>query len=580
MIQYAIIGIGPRGGYAFQRLMGELARRADARPARITLFEASDFPGSGPVYSLEGEASNWVNLTERALLLEAREEMTYSGVVVPGFPDYHTWAGFEPEAWPAARPDQFPSRRKVGQYMHERFQTLAEPLRAAGIARLVQSCVERVFYRDGACKVRTNDGETQVFDEVLLTVGHQPTEPDEQLAEWKETVARVSGLTLYSDPYPVSQYTGETGLAGDRRVAVRGYGLAMIDAVRALAEQHGTFTLVDGYTRRQTYALKGPTLVVAPFSLDGMTMGAKPLNAKIDRQYRPEDEELEQLESLLSDQTAQSTAKGVRFLTRTMAPVIARRFKELERPVRCGDLTLESVSELVERWLLDSTIQHGCIMDRNMPPEDALDIFIGMATGVRDVTLDYCAGQVWRQCHTLFRRAFSHGALPADVFSAIIELDERMKRFSFGPPVESHQQLLALCEAGVLTLDTLEDPAIECSIDGWTLRKGEAQFTATTMIDSVLDDPKVKRVSSPLIKGMLEDGLMAAVDNHLGVETDENGYIIRKEDGQPLPIALLGRLAKGTVIGVDAITECFGDRPAAWARAAARRARLGAQKSP
>ncbi|WP_262486210.1 hypothetical protein [Gillisia marina] len=36
-------------------------------------------------------------------------------------------------------------------------------------------------------------------------------------------------------------------------------------------------------------------------------------------------------------------------------------------------------------------------------------------------------------------------------------------------------------------------------------------------------------------------------------------------------MAVLGRLSKGSVIGVDAILECFGPRVTDWAKAAAKR---------
>ena len=59
------------------------------------------------------------------------------------------------------------------------------------------------------------------------------------------------------------------------------------------------------------------------------------------------------------------------------------------------------------------------------------------------------------------------------------------------------------------------------------------------------------------------------VQDDLGVATDENAYLISKNKNNTIPIALLGRLAKGTVIGVDAILECFGPRPRQWAKKSA-----------
>ena len=88
------------------------------------------------------------------------------------------------------------------------------------------------------------------------------------------------------------------------------------------------------------------------------------------------------------------------------------------------------------------------------------------------------------------------------------------------------------------------------------------------MIDSVLDSPQIKLVRSPIVRNMFDDDLIKVVHDDLGVETNEHGYLISKNTDKKIPKALLGRLAKGTIIGVDAILECFGSRPLQWAKEA------------
>jgi len=90
------------------------------------------------------------------------------------------------------------------------------------------------------------------------------------------------------------------------------------------------------------------------------------------------------------------------------------------------------------------------------------------------------------------------------------------------------------------------------------------------MIDSVLDPPQIKSVRSSIVENLLVDDLIKVVHNKLGVETGESGYLISQNKEKEIPIALLGRLAKGTIIGVDALLECFGSRPRQWAKQAAK----------
>jgi len=91
------------------------------------------------------------------------------------------------------------------------------------------------------------------------------------------------------------------------------------------------------------------------------------------------------------------------------------------------------------------------------------------------------------------------------------------------------------------------------------------------MINSVLDAPKINSVNSSIIQNLLSNNLIEAVHDELGISTDENAYVISQEKSRKIPIALLGRLAKGTIIGVDAILECFGKRPEQWATEAIKR---------
>ena len=90
------------------------------------------------------------------------------------------------------------------------------------------------------------------------------------------------------------------------------------------------------------------------------------------------------------------------------------------------------------------------------------------------------------------------------------------------------------------------------------------------MVDTVLDAPKLLAVNSPIITNLLANDLVQTVHSKLGILTSNDCRII-SEEGKQLPISLLGRLAKGTVVGVDAILECFGDRSEMWATAVVER---------
>lgn len=565
---FAIVGLGPRGGYALECLVSALANLDVESKLQIVLFDDSNLPGGGPVYRQDQPTTNWINITERALGLPSRPKIKIRDTLVPQFPGYHEWADLIFENWPDERPDSFPPRSEIGQYLNERYLSLAEPLIAAGLVTLTKEKVTGVQLHNKQCLLTTKSGVEHLADDVLLTVGHQPTEYDEQLYEWSKLSIGHANLTLHTTPYPIEDLVSDTSEDTPNNIAVRGYGLAMMDVARAFAGEHGQFIKTDGDADSLTYEPKFGNFCVAPFSLDGLAMGPKPYTPKIDAPYVPADDVLNALNVSLRDKKSQIQATSSEFLVNKVAPIIAKVFRDLPNTVSSPNTNKDTLEEVISAWLRDPGYEHILLMPRNVHPSTTLKSFIEMAMGRADIYLDYCAGQVWRHCQPTIYSALSHSELHDNVLAEIIALDERSKRYSFGPPVESLQQLLAMFEAGVLDLDILCDPDISFDSNGWTLSTGSHEFVADTMINSVLDGPDISKITSPLLKSLLDEDLIQPAHDKLGVMTDPAGYIKSGRDNEFIPIAILGRIAKGTVIGVDAILECFGERPMVWAKSA------------
>lgn len=570
----AIIGLGPRGHYALECYILEREKSGLDQDLNILLFEETDHLGNGPVWDTSQPESNWSNVNGRILELPKRPKINVGSAVIEGFPSYHDWAKNNPATHSADIADDYPPRSLVGVYLYERFAALLRPLVEYDIAKLVQERADAVALTEtGAC-VTTRSGVQFFADQVLLAVGHQPTRQDPQIEGWQAEIETRDALCLFDEPYPVGPIVDAAETSTETAVAIRGYGLATIDVVRAIADAHGSFSLRDEKLRELKFT---PTKEVAPtiipFSLDGLPMGPKPINEQLDRQFAPSEKVLEALGRELSDPELQARAKGKAFLLDAITPVIIGVFRGLEYKRDDTPSDNDALHHLVKAWIEDPAQGHKCFLDTGQPPIDLLKNLVQMANGSAPASLDYCIGQVWRHCHPIIYRSLSHSALSDEVLADIIFTNESMKRYAFGPPMESLQQLIALYEAGMLDLEYLADPGITVTDRGWVLTSGEYHTTAQVMVNAVLDAPKIADVRSPLIEGLLQDGLVAPVHDELGVATTADGYVISQNESV-LPIAVLGRLAKGTIIGVDAILECFGDRPRAWASSAAKRAAI------
>lgn len=565
----AIIGLGPRGSYAFERLIHQLHAHQCLDAIQIMLFEMSDETGNGQVYNLSQPDSNWINISERMLELDARKVITVHGHHIPGFPSYHTWAGIDMDTQATSEHDTYPPRAHVGKYLKERFQSLYSALKKLGIITMHQEKVEKIeTENDGLYTIITSQKTHAHVDEILITIGHQPTEYDAQMADWKLFTKKKKHVTLFEDPYPVRHYTNHQFFDENATIGIRGFGLAMIDVARAIAERFGTFAMLDESTNQVEYTSSHDIHdLLIPFSLDGLPPSPKPLTPAIDDWFKPHSAQVDVFKRSIGNKEAQKNAKNAQFVIDAITPIAATIFDRLIEKT----ISLHEIEFHIGSWLKDAEYQCSLLIPRNQSPGTTMKALVDMATGERTASLDFCVGQVWRHCQPTMYDQLSYSDCKDEVIAEIIRLDERMKRYAYGPPVESIQQILALKEAGVLNLDFIADPNITCHDDGWRFSNGNSSITVNMMINSVLDSPKIRDVCSGLITHLLSDKKIQPINDDLGIMTTEEAMVISKNDNINTSVALLGRLAKGTLIGVDAILECFGKRADNWAEAAAKR---------
>ena len=188
-----------------------------------------------------------------------------------------------------------------------------------------------------------------------------------------------------------------------------------------------------------------------------------------------------------------------------------------------------------------------------------------MAVGNQEISLDYCLGQVWRYVLGVIYKDYTYLNVNEKILVEIVQLIEASKRYSYGPPVLSLQQLIAVHKAGVLDLNYVLDPKIKLHPHGWELYKNNKTCIADTLVNSVVDPPQLTAVTSKIITSLLADLHVNPVGHKLGLHTLKDGRLYR-ETGEIIEhIAFLGRLAKGSVIGVDDLIECFGKPVNRWA---------------
>lgn len=542
----AIIGGGPRGLAAAEALAAACGKTG--RAMALTVIDSEGLFGAGPNYHPRQPRLNRLNIPLRAIDIACP---TYPGAPPMSLSDWmeRTDTG--------ADPDHYPARALLGGYFQDRWQALVDNAPAAfAISTLAGTAVD-LKREDAGWMVGTKTGLHGPFGAVLLALGHQSV-ADPQIDAWRRHADKTGAILLPAYPSetlcrPGFDWAGKT-------VAVRGLGLSTLDVI-------GLLTLGQGGAFDQTgdalsYRRSGrEPLAMLPFSRDGMPPAPKPATAQIDALYDLD----HRAQILFVGSLANIVAKDVD------APLDALCAVLLDIATPIGErLGLERA--MLDHWLAVERNPKGHHPGDDRPVRAVLADQLAMAENRLPPSPGYLIGQVWRKLGTPLRKAFNPvGASPATA-GAMVGFDEGLKRFSYGPPPRAVREMLALIDAGLLDLRAVEDPDIARADTGWRLSSDAGDATAGVMIDAVLPPADLARADAPLVARLRENGLLVAAGAGMGATVLADGTPI-DQGGKPVEgLAVLGRMATGSVIAADSLHDCFGAAVERWAHAVAERA--------
>lgn len=245
-MRVAIVGCGPKGLFALERLLAHAAAAAD--PLEIEVFDPDPNPGAGPVYDPGQPDYLLMNFSSRHVDMWWRG----GGPVTPGSrPTFGEWRGD-----PA---DDYAPRAEVGRYLSDGLQRLVETAPPNIEIGFRARRVDSVHPTGEGWSLRGGGQPAGDFDRVLLTTGHEQPRP--------------------------GQVTADTDVPARGTIAVRGFALTFLDAALSLTEgRGGEFVEGAGGLR---YRSAGEPLRIVPFSRTGRPMLAKPPRG-------PADDELEE----------------------------------------------------------------------------------------------------------------------------------------------------------------------------------------------------------------------------------------------------------------------------------------------
>ncbi|WP_371572226.1 FAD/NAD(P)-binding protein [Streptomyces sp. NBC_01314] len=548
-LEVCVIGAGPRGLSVLERLLAN-ERSTPSHSALTVHVVDPSAPGAGAVWRTGQSQHLLMNTVASQITVFTDDSARIGGPIEPG-PSLYEWAqslallGDPADTSPAVQaeaerlgPDSYPTRAFYGRYLRDCFERIV-----AGAPAHVEIRVHRsraVAAADthgvpgGPQGIRLENGiRLNELDAVVMAQGHLSARLSAREAR-TASLARIHHLTYITPANPAD--LDLSGIQPGQHVLVRGLGLNFFDHMALFTlGRGGRFVRQDG---RLVYRRSGSEPKLFAFSRRGVPYHARGENEKgATGRYFPT-----LLTPAYITMLRERSAAGqpVSF-GEDLWPLISR---EVESVYYATLLSAqgrgEHREEFTEHFLqLDTEDERGALLDsyRIAPPErwnwERLSRPYGerVFTGREDFTgwlLEHlrhdvaesrrgnvsgplkAALDVLRDLRNEIRLAVDHGGLEGGSHRDDLEgwYTPLNAFLSIGPPASRIEEMIALIEAGVLSVT---GPGTQVRIDTTahvycarsTSVPGEP-VRATALIEARLPEPDLRRTEDPLLQHLLD----------------------------------------------------------------------------
>lgn len=597
----AIVGCGPRGLFAFERLAARLAFCPLDSPVEIHLFNRVPFFGPGENYRPDQPEYLLLNFPISHVDVWPAFGPRPSVRPAPAYtPSFLEWLqDTRPDA--AWTPASLVSRACVGRYLSACFEAVAEALpESARLVRHVAEVVDLERVDDGFRLAAEGAPDLPVFSHVLLTTGHTPEQPSDTQQADRAFADAHPGLRYVRHPFPVDAWNED--VPAGAHVALRGFGLTCIDVSLALTEGRGGRFTGDPAAGPLTYHPSGREPArITPFALDGLPPLPKPAGRWPARDlFHPVFFDLPAVERIRDERGGgplDFRADVWPLLRREMAYACYQAALPVdERDALAAAAESPDAFDTFENDLLDRRPDlERFDWERLVDPRteavyaspDAYHAFVvDLLTGWleearrgREASPAQAAAEVWNLTfHTLMALVDLGGLTAASHEDFDTAFKGPMARVTYGPPILNAARMLALARAGVLDFGLADGDAVRDEEAGvWRIthdRMPGASRAATWLIEARMPGASVRRDATALFAALRERGLARDFVNRNGETPYDAGGIdlipgtatVVGADGRPVPgLAAMGWMTEGALLGNDALFREVHDYSDAWA---------------
>ncbi|GAO99136.1 FAD/NAD(P)-binding protein [Fructobacillus ficulneus] len=429
--------------------------------------------------------------------------------------------------------ETYSSRGLMGVYAAWFFETISAATPSNISIRFRQTAVDDLIVANPGFNLITNDGEKFFADEVVYSPGHL----DAVLSPAKKDLANFAadqGLHYYPASHPAEN--DFTALNENDTVLVQGLGLSFFDDLLSLtAAKGGVFLTKDDGSLQYQPSGHEPHLVIGSGS--GLPPRSHGFNQKGPSQlYEPRFFTLKHLEKIANENKGHVPYQTFR---RILDQELTYKYliNQIRLLADIDDQTREEILDFVKEptnWPLVNT-QYKLSLNTNIsweneanPTRDLTTISAYRTFFVKHLEEDIASAElgnnfsplsgaydILRDMRGTVRYLYNHRLFDEDDYQTLLtEFKYFDTQLSVGPPLIRTQQLLALIEAGQITI---AGPNFSVSHDTTnfvaTDRFGQ-KYLGSAFIEARLGRINFQSANSPLIKSLRQQGLITG-DNRI-----------------------------------------------------------------
>jgi len=570
----AIVGFGPKGFYAFERLLAQLKARKVQDPVAIHLFNQNKFFAAGNVYRPDQPSYLLMNYANSNINCWTDEGPP---AILEPTPDFVSWLQSKPEYIREAKAEAFAPRALVGTYLMESFARLCSRLPTnVELVKHIYTVtgIERAENKYRLYTEGNNSCDYPEFNKILLTTGH--------LGCGAGFLEEIQSNRFIDFIYPT--HLALEHIEPGAKVAMQGFGLTCIDAILALTEgRAGEFTV--NQSGEMTYRISGKEpKKIYPYSRTGLPM-------------MPRTGSLEEKQPLCFFAADRIKSTEPVSYDKSILPLIIKEctvsyYKVLFKDYRWRLLILPEYESILEQikvfhnynpeaerfnWekLLDPFADQSQLT--HMEVADTIEkLLVEAEKGVENSPLN-AAFATWRRISSVFNEIYSFGGLDAASHKLFdLKYFGIFNRIAYGPPVKNMKKMLALAKAGILDFDFVKGATFEVdeSTDTYGLLKGGSQKEQAIdyLINARIPRNNENETPSPLYCAILQKGIGKKFRNTRGgtytpgcLNMDSRGRLIAADGIVDEAISLYGTPTEGLTLDNDTLSRKRNNLASQWA---------------